>query len=398
MSLINKLFGKKKISNEVKSSEELLLEALINGESVTKDMALSIPAVSSSVSLICETVSSIPIKLYCEKDNKVEEIKNDKRVSLLNNDTKDTLDGCQFKRAMVEDYLLSKGAYAYIEKKGNKVNKLIYIPSEKVSIYTNNNPMNKNYTIVVNGSSTQYNDFDFIKLLRNTKDGSSGTSLIDQVSKAIETAYQSILYQFVVFKTGGNKKGFLQSENNLSTETMENLKQAWNKLYDNNEKSKIVILNKGLKFQESSNSNSDIQLNEIKQTLNQEIRDIFHIKSNYNDTFKEAIQPILVAIETALNRELLLEREKETYFFSFDLKEILKGTPKERYEAYKVALSSGWITPNEVRYLEDYDSIEGLDIIPMSLGNVIYDVKTQKYYTPNMDSTTSLNKGGEKNE
>ena len=141
-----------------------------------------------------------------------------------------------------------------------------------------------------------------------------------------------------------------------------------------------------------------MQLNENRKTLNQEIEDIFHIKNNYNDTFKEAIYPILSAIECALNRDLLLEKEKKDFFFSFDLKEILKGSLKERFEAYKLAKETGWITLNEIRYLENKDPIDGLDIIAMSLGNVIYDTKTKQYYTPNTDSTKLLGKGGESNE
>mgnify|MGYP004601610363 FL=1 len=206
-----------------------------------------------------------------------------------------------------------------------------------------------------------------------------------------------MIYQLILLKSGGNKRGFIKSENSLSKEAIKDLKDAWKRLYANNENN-VVILNKGLDFKEASSSSVEMQLNENRKTLNQEIEDIFHIKSNYNDTFKEAIYPILSAIECALNRDLLLEKEKKDFFFSFDLKEILKGSLKERFEAYKLAKETGWITLNEIRYLENKDPIEGLDIIAMSLGNVIYDTKTKQYYTPNTDSTKLLGKGGESNE
>ena len=94
----------------------------------------------------------------------------------------------------------------------------------------------------------------------------------------------------------------------------------------------------------------------------------------------------------------MLESEKSNHFYAFDLKEILKGDMKERFEAYKTAKETGWITPNEIRYLENYDKIEGLDVIAMSLGNVIYDINTKEYYTPNTDSSKSMSKGGEEND
>ena len=59
----------------------------------------------------------IPIKLYREDitDGKRKTVEiADHRCDLLNEDTKDTLDGAQFKKALVRDYLLTGNAYAYI--------------------------------------------------------------------------------------------------------------------------------------------------------------------------------------------------------------------------------------------------------------------------------------------
>lgn len=391
-----KLFGRHKNEININGIDDVLLKALLTGQTIDRDKALTLPAVTKAVSFITDTISTIPIKLYKEVNNKVEEVKDDNRVSLLNDDTKDTLDGVQFKRALVEDYLLGKGGYAYINKNRNIVKSLNYVEEGKITIRKNADPIHKKYDIVVDNKP--YKDYEFIKVLRNTKDGASGKGLVEQVSKAIETAYQSLIYECSLVKSGGNKRGFLKAINGLDQASIDALKEGWKKLYANDNESNVIVLNKGVEFQEASNSSVEMQLNERKRTLNDEIDSIFHIKSNYNDTFKEAIMPILSAIECALNRDLLLEREKKEFFFSFDLKEILKGTLKERFEAYKIAKETGWMTLNEIRYLENYDDIEGLDIIAMSLGNVIYDVKEKEYYTPNTDSSKKLGEGGEKNE
>lgn len=109
--------------------------------------------------------------------------------------------------------------------------------------------------------------------------------------------------------------------------------------------------------------------------------------------------PIISAIETELNNHFLLETEKDSYYFAFDTKKITRGSLKERYEAYKIASDTGWMTKNEIRCEEDYDSIDGLDVVSMNLANVLYDVKTKKYYTPNTGSVMNIEKGGgESNE
>ncbi len=393
-NFIGKIFRRRK--NVVLTTDDVLLRALLNGETIDRKMALSIPTVEKSVDMICNTVAMIPIKLYKEIDGKIEEVPDDNRVFLLNDDTKDTMTGVQFKKALVEDYLLGKGGYAYIKKKLNKVMSLHYVKEDQISIKKNDDPIFKSYEISVYGKD--YKDFNFVKILRNSKDGASGTGVTEQVSKAIETAYQELKYQLSLLKSGGNKRGFLTSKNKLSQEALDKLKEAWDNLYKNDNERNMMILNDGMEFKESSNSSVELQLNDTKKSLRQDINDIFHIKDKFSETFKEAIQPILAEIECSLNRDLLLEKEKKEYFFAFDLKEILKGDLKERFEAYKIAKETGWITENEIRYLENYDSIEGLDIIAMSLGNVIYDVKSKTYYTPNTDSSKSMSEGGDNSE
>ena len=388
LDLIKRPFVKNMIDAD--SIDDILLKALVQGETISKDEAMTIPSVFSAVDTICNTIAMIPIELYKKNGDKVEHVLNDNRVFLLNNDTKDTLTGFQFKHNLVEDYLLDKGGYAYIKKQGNKIIKLNYVEAKYINILSNQDPINKRYKILAN--ENQYADYNFLKILRNSKDGSSGEKLIDQVSKAVETAYQTMIYQLTTLKIGGNKRGYLMSKNKLSKESLTALKDAWEDYLTN--KTNGMVLNDGVEFKEASNSSVEMQLNENKNTLNKEIDNIFHIKSNFNETFKEAILPIIRNIECSLNRDLLLEKEKkEGYYFAFDLKEILKGllNDKERYEAYKIAKETGWITLNEIRGLENRDAIEGLDIIAMSLGNVIYDTKTSTYFTPNTDSTNNLN-------
>jgi HK97 family phage portal protein len=186
----------------------------------------------------------------------------------------------------------------------------------------------------------------------------------------------------MLVKSGGNKKGFIKSTRKLGQEEIDLLKAAWQNLYANDQ-SNVVVLNNGLEFQEASNTSVEMQLNESKKTLQDEINNIFHISGDYYETFKTAIYPIVKAFETALNRDLLLEKEKGKYYFEFDVKEIIRANIKERYEAYKIAKEIGLKTLNELRRDENLNDIEGLDVVDFGLGSVLYDVNTKQYYTPN---------------
>ena len=366
---------------------DVLLTTLINGENISRSQALTIPAVAANVDFISGTIASMPVKLFKYKKGKVEEVDGDSRTRLLNNDTGDTLDGYQFKKALVEDYLLSSGGYAYIQKYRNDVTGLYYIENEYVVIDYNFDPMYKSYKIFVEDGT--YQPHEFIKLLRNTRNGAWGSGIVTELNGALQTAYQTQLYQLGLVKTGGNKRGFLKSERRLGEQEITALKNAWRNLYANNTEN-VVVLNNGLDFKEAANTSVEMQLNESIKTLEDQIDKIFHIQDNFYDTFKLAIYPILKAFETALNRDLLLEKEKGKYFFEFDVKEIIKANIKERYEVYRIAKECGFMTKNEMRQAENMNEIEGLDVVDLGLGAALYDVNTHTYYTPNTDTQSEL--------
>lgn len=363
---------------------DVLLRALLNDEPIDRDKAMMLPAVSGAVDFITSAVACMPVRLYRTTKGVVKEVENDPRTKMLNGDTGDTLDGFQLKKAMVEDYLMGKGGYCHIERSRNDVTGLYYVNCNAVGINIDSDPIHKSYDIIV-GDGT-YKPFEFVKLLRNTKDGASGVGLTVEVAKALETGYQTLLYQLGLVKAGGNKRGFLKSQRKLGQEEIDALKGAWANLYGNSEEN-VVVLNNGLEFQEASSTSTEMQLNENKRTMAEEINGIFHIKDDFEETYKFAIYPIVRAFETALNRDLLLEREKGNYFFAFDSREIIKASLKERYETYKLAKDCGIMSINEMRRNENMNQIEGLDLIDLGLGSVLFDTTTGETYTPNTGST-----------
>lgn len=373
---------------DVGTMDDVLLSALLKGEPITKEMALTVPAVAAAVDLIAGMVASMPVKLYKTTKGAVEEVTNDKRLPLLNADTGDTLNGYEFKKAMVTDYLMGSGGYAYIERNRNDVTGLYYVDEGNINVTVNDNPIRKNFKITC--YDKQYEPHEFIRLLRNTKDGAIGCGVTEELSKQLETAYQTLVYQLGLVQSGGNKRGFLKTQRKLGQAEINALKRAWRNLYANNEEN-VVILNNGLEFQEAANTSVEMQLDENKKTLNNEINAIFHINTgDFYETFKSAIYPVVKAFEAALNSALLLEKEKGKKFFEFDVKEIVKANIKERYEAYKLANDIGFMTKNELRQMENMNTYEGGDVINYGLAAVLYDVNTRTYYTPNTDKATGI--------
>ena len=394
MKLFN--FRKRNIEEPAQTANDVLLSAILSQDSISCEQALNIPAVARCVNLISETVSMIPIKLYREDtaDGKRKTVEvTDSRCDLLNEDTKDTLDGAQFKKALVRDYLLNGNAYAYINKQRNSVKSLHYVDSKNITINQNFNPIFKDYNILVHGQT--YKPFEFLKILRATKDGARGSGIVEENGELLKVAYTTLKFEQNLVSTGGNKKGFINAKNRLTKEAIDALKAAWYKFYSNNDEN-VIILNEGLTFQEASNTSVEMQLNESKKSMSDSILEIFGVPTDWNwETFiKTAIMPILATFECALNRDLLLEKEKKSFYFAFDTKEIIKGDIKTRFEAYKTALESNLMQIDEVRYLENLEPL-GLNFIKLGLQDVLFNPVTKEVYTPNTNQITNIeNKNG----
>jgi len=395
------IFKKKRaspgISHRVESQQ--FLEILKGNRTLTKAQALSLPCVSGAIDFLSNIVATIPVKLYSKQKGKVIECLGSQRANLLNKDTGDTLDGFQLKKAMVRDYFLGSGGYAYIKRTRNSkagsahIAGLFFVPEEEIAInYSEYDPIFKNYEFLV--QTRKFKSYEFLKLLRATRNGVTGVSVISEISKALAAAYYNLALEIRTAKAGGVRKGYLQilpGASGLSPAAEKQIQKAWATIYKR-DIGEVSLIPKELEYKELSPSNAEMQLNESKKIFQDEINQIFHIKDNFQDTFKEAIFPILKAFEATINREMLLEEEKNRLYFEFDTKEILKASLKERFEAYKIAKETGFLTLNEIRKMENLEGIEGMDVLNLGLGSVLFNTTTHTYYTPNTSSVTKLDK------
>ena len=268
------------------SVEDVLLQALIGKTKITKADALAVPTIAGAIDIIASTIASLPIKLYQQKDGRVVEVLNDKRLRLLNKETGDTFTAVQFWKALLEDYYLDKGGYAYLNKVWNEIQSIHYVDASKISVIRNEHPIFKDYNLYVHDK--QYKPYEFLKILRKTKNGSESVSIIEENALMIGVLYHELVYEQNMVKKGGNKKGFLKSSKKLTKDAMDVLKEAYRKLYSNNSEN-VVVLNDGIEFQEASNTSVELQLNENKETNANEVAKLFKmpisiIKGNATQT------------------------------------------------------------------------------------------------------------------
>ena len=73
------------------------------------------------------------------------------------------------------------------------------------------------------------------------------------------------------------------------------------------------------------------------------------------------LMPYITRIEAEMNLKLFRTNELGKKFIEFNVNALLRGDIKSRNDAYKSAITNGYMSINEVRRKENLNSIEGGD-------------------------------------
>lgn len=387
-------------------TETSILTFFSSDDCLTREQAIEIPTVSACISKIGETISRLPIKLYRKNGEEITEMTDDPRLHILNGETGDTLSTAEMWRAAVEDYYLGRGAWLYIDSNGINFRGLHYVDSRAVSIFSNTDPIFKAFRVQINGQ--MYYDFRFLKLLRKTRDGWNNIPIQTENKAVLAAAYNALRLENMMNSNGGSKPGFLKSKSRLSKEAIQEIRDGYQRVYDNKSgRDKIVVLNEGMDFQEIASTAAELQLNENKKTNSIEICKLFGFPHTVidggateddNKKFVAAVIALLDQIETELDRNMLLESEKAAgYYWAFDTKELTRGSMKERYDAYEVAVRNNILQIDEIRREEDYEPL-GFNFVKLGLSDVLLNPETMEVFTPNTGQTKNLLTGEERAE
>lgn len=363
-------------------------EGLIkSSNTVTKQQAMSIPVVTKSVNWIASAIAALPIKMYKLTDSGYQEVQDDYRLALVNEYSGNCMTANDLKRQILTDLLLEGNGYAYISKKGNKIEKLSYIPTCHLTFTESVDNINKVINVWVDGKQVQ--DYNVFRLVSNTKNGISGIGFISDCQELLGTVLNSLQYENSSISSGV-RRGFLKSKSKLDSDKMNELRRAWKKLTTPNQ-SDVLVLNAGIEFEDASSTATESQLSQNKVINMHQILSYFGLPTNFfegvnSDAYLTAIRiavlPLVKQFTTALNNFLLLESEKSNMKFEIDTRSLVEIDVNAKYNMYQTALTNGILTIDEVRQREQLPVLD-MSYLKLGLGDVLYNVTDGKIFVPN---------------
>ena len=339
------------------------------------DKALTLTAVWCAIRLLAESVSSLPISVYTKQANgdKLEDTKSPiyKLVKFKPNYYQNKITFFEF---IMLSICTEGNSYVQIVRNnsGTPV-QLICLDPSNVTVVVNNNEL---FYQVDGGAVLDSSDMLHFKTI--TDDGVTGLSPIDQCAKALNWGVSLETFGETFFSNGAKPSSILQTDRALSDTALQRLKSSFNNNYAKLKNSNsTIVLEEGLTFKPISISPEQAQFLSSRQFSIEEVARIFNVpphmlkdlsKSSFNNIEMQSqefvtytLMPYITRIEQEMNLKLFRTNELGKTFVEFNVNGLLRGDVKSRTEAYKTAITNGYMSINEVRQKENMNSIEGGD-------------------------------------
>lgn len=387
MGIFYRRKDKKSVESAVEGNYGSLFTSRGNSITVDENNITEIPSVKNALDLICGSVANLPIYLYKEnEDGSIERQRDDYRERLLNEECNSIECSSNLKKNMAKDMLLHGVSYSLQDKEYGDILGLHRVEPKQVQL---NKLIDKkgfvrdltvNYTL--NGVYVEDLEIeDFLIVPFSSKDGLRGKGILSTNQDILSLMLSEIMYQNNIVSGGSLPLGILETDGRLSDITAKKLRESWENVYGGIRNSgKTVILEEGLKYKSLSLTPNDLGLLDSRKTQTEVSEEMFNLPKGMlssstviqNEEFlKFTLNPILSAIEGAINKTLLLEEEKEDgYYFRFDVSELLKANFKEQVETISTATKNGLMTINEGRQKLDMKPFLDKDFLLLSQGNV----------------------------
>ena len=356
-----------------------------SGKTVNERTAMQTTAVYACVRILAETIASLPLNVYRSTDNGKEKAIDHQLYYLLHDEPNPEMTSFVFRETLMSHLLLWGNAYAQIIRDGRGKVLALYplLPDRMTVDRTTDGRLYYEYR-----KDTGYvilRPEDILHIPGLGFDGLVGYSPIAMAKNAIGMAIATEEYGSKFFANGASPGGVLEHPGVVKDPAR--IRESWNAVYQGSGNAhRIAVLEEGMKFQSIGIPPEQAQFLETRKFQTEEICRIFrvppHLVANLDKaTFSNiehqsisfvvhTIRPWLVRLEQGMNKALLSPSEKGQYFVGFVVDGLLRGDYSSRMQGYAVGIQNGFLSPNDVRALENMNTIEHGDIYAMN-GNML---------------------------
>ena len=359
------------------------------GKRVTDKTALQHIVVYACVRVLSEAIAQLPLHVYKYTENGKERVPKHPLYFLLHDQPNPEMTSFVFRETLMSHLLIYGNAFAQIIRNGrgevlglyplmpdrvkvdrDEQNRLIYIYSR----YDEANPNVRQMGDIILGAE------DVLHVPGLGFDGLVGYSPIAMAKNALGISLACEEYGASFFANGASPSGVLEHPGVIKNP--EKVRNAWRQAYGSGNSHKVAVIEEGMKYTPISIPNNEAQFLETRKFQLEEIARLYrvplhligdlehatfsNIEQQSLEFVKYTLDPWIVRWEQSMQKALLSESEKGTYFIKFNVEGLLRGDYASRMQGYATARQNGWMNANDIRELEDMNQI------PDELGGNLY--------------------------
>jgi len=387
--MLNNLFEKRAVSFQtVWGSGDFADVQSLSGTVINADTAMQLNAVFSAVSLISDTVATLPVDAYFRTDGARFALRP--RPAWVTKPDVDTTKEAFYGAAIVS--LLLEGNIfirVFRNRTGQIVNMTVLNP---LDVDIKRNGVGK-VMFNVKGETKALSTEEIIFIPDVVRPGTlRGISRVEALKENLGLARALENYAAKFFGSGTQTSGVLEVPGNLTAEQAKSMQEAFDSRHRGwGRAHKTAIITGGAAYKPTNVPNDQAQFLDSRRMAVEDVARAFNIpphllglpgtntyasvEQNNIAFVTHTLRPIAQKLEGALTAVLAQETGRDAAFIKFSLDGLLRADINSRTESYARGLQSGYYTVNDIRRFEDLRPIDdpAASTVRVPLANVNID-------------------------
>jgi HK97 family phage portal protein len=377
----------------------------LSGTSVDSQTALQINAIYSAVSLISDTISTLPVDVFIRRDGARYPFRP--RPTWVNQPDIDTTKEAFYGSAIVS-LLLDGNAFIriYSNPQGEIVNLTVLNPMDVEIKRTGIGRVG----FVVRGEDKMLTTDEMIFIPDLVRPGHiRGVSRVEALKENFGLAMALEKYAAKFFGSGTQTSGVIEIPGNATAEQAKSMQEAFDSRHKGWSKAhKTAVLSGGAQYKPTNIPNDQAQFLDSRRMAVEDVARAFNVpphllglpgtntyasvEQNNLAWVTHGLRPIVQKIEGALSPLMARYAGGEQAFIRFNLDGLLRADINSRMTAFSTGLQSGFLTINDVRRIEDLPPINdpSADTVRVPLANVNVEAADLSAQTERVDMAQRL--------
>lgn len=354
-----------------------------SGVLVSTRTAFQVATAARAIRVISEGVAQLPLELWDREGERRRRATKHPLHKVLTRRPNPWHTRMGFVETITMHAVVTGNGYAYKTVVDGQITELLPIPPGCCQIVLHQRGERTYRVHWEDGTSEELEQHQILHLAGPSMNGVDGIDWVRELKEVLGLA-QAITNQAARFHDRDRRpSGLLTVDGNISPEQRDRIKTAWEAAYGPEGTGRLAVLDKGFKFEPISSTGKDSESLEMLRFQVEEICRLFgvhpvmvmstagsgsyaSVEQAYLAHLSYTIDPWLTRWEETIARDLLTDADHAAGIYArFNRQAIARVTLEGKANYYQKALgtasSAGWLTPNEVRDLEELDPIDGYD-------------------------------------